>query len=335
MSQHTRPEVADSCRNGFACTPEISIVVVTWNSAAVLLTLLTSLANAIRSREMELVHVDNASHDRSCEIVRSWTGRLTQLTNSTNRGFAAALKQGIAAARGELLLIVNPDVRVSPGAVEALLSRMRSDSGIGAAGPLIREPSGAVQLMSARRLPSLKEAYLQAVGLRPLVAGRKLDPYTFPVKTYAIERDVPCLSGAAILIRRAALEAAGGVDDRWFMYFEDVDICARLVRTGWRLRYCPAAEVHHATAASSPRDAELRVWLAAQLLAAANLFFAVHRGVGAARAHRIAVAISGVGWILAGELAHAVGREQGELRRRQGVAVARWAVSGRMPPKPV
>jgi GT2 family glycosyltransferase len=155
-----------------------------------------------------------------------------------------------------------------------------------------------------------------ALGLRRLLAGTRLDPYTFRLEEYERPRDVPCLSGAAMLIRRAALAQVGGVAAPWFMYFEDIDICARLGRIG-RIRYCPDAVGRHEGAASSPRTDELETWLAVHLEGAINLFLCRHRGHSVAAIHRAVVLLGGAIRI--------------PRSRPRGVALARWALTGSPP----
>jgi len=292
--------------------------------------LLDSLAADI-DMPLEIVQVDNASSDASLAITRNWDGMITQIANRVNRGFAAALKQGFEAARGELILVVNPDVRLQPSALTMLIHAMRSDARIGAVGPKLVGPTGEVQFVSARRLPNLRGAALQAVGLHRLVAKTSLDPFGYSAESYEIERDVECLSGATMLISRAALKESGGVDDRWFMYFEDIDICERLRRRGWRLRYCPEAVVEHRGAASSPRSMALSVWLAVHLTAAVNLFFAIHRGRWAAVVHRAITGIGGVVRIAARPVL--LIRSPSEARRSLalGAGLVRWSLTSRHP----
>jgi GT2 family glycosyltransferase len=307
----------------------VSVLVVTWNSQAVLPTLLESLEPDADS--LELVHVDNASADQTVALAGAWRGDLVQVTNSENRGYAAALRQAFDAARGEAVLVVNPDVRLEPGALALLRDRLRPDAGVGAVGPKLVGADGSLELFCARRLPTLRAALLQALGLRGLVAGTALDPYTYRRSTYDTEHDVDCLSGAAMLIDREALAACGGVDDRWFMYFEDIDLCARLRQGGWRIRYCPEAVAGHTGAASSPRSTALTTWLAVHLEAAVNLFFRVHRGRAVAFTHRGLLALDGAIRMLAAPAALLSSPAAARSTAARGHGLLRWAFTSRLP----
>jgi GT2 family glycosyltransferase len=302
----------------------VSALVVTWNSGRPLRGLLPTLDPA---EVAEIVQVDNASADDSLEIARSWPGPLRQVRNDENVGFASALRQAVAEARGEYLLVVNPDVRFADGGVSLLAQRLDGDGEIVAVGPKLLGDDGAVQPFCARRLPGVRESAIEAFGLRRFVQGTRLDPYTFPRAAYDIERDVPCLSGAAMLVRRNALERAGGIDARWFMYFEDIDLCARLARVG-RIRYCPAAVARHEGAASSPRTPQLETWLAVHLAAAVNLFLRIHSGTGAAFAQRMFVGVNGLARLAAIPLLLAASPSRAAVNARRGAALLRWAFGG-------
>jgi len=148
------------------------------------------------------------------------------------------------------LLLSNPDLAFAPGAIEELLRVGNSLPGVGAVGPLILTPSGEIY-PSARRLPSLRN------GIGHALFGQfwKSNPWT---KAYLADRENPprqreagWLSGACLLISREAFEAVGGFDDKFFMYFEDVDLCARIARTGRTIIYAPSATVTHIGGAST------------------------------------------------------------------------------------
>jgi len=309
--------------------PQVSVLVITWNSAGVLREMLSSLDEAAAGLDVEVVHVDNASTDDSARMIAAgWPGRLAQRANRGNLGFARALKQAVAVSRGEFLLVLNPDARLGKRSLHALVDRLRSDPSLGIIGPLVRHPDGEVELVCARRMPGLVESLVSALGLRRFVCGTVLDTYTFRRSSYTQERDVPCVSGAAMLIRRSALEDSGGVDDRCFMYFEDVDICERVWSHGFRVRFCPTAEVTHISESSSPRTPELETWLATHNAAAKNVFFAVHRGRPTARAHKALVGLEGAFRALLG----AVGSDKSRRLAATGLARMRWALRGEMPP---
>ena len=292
--------------------------------------LLASFGAAARAGT-ELVHVDNCSSDDTCELAHAWPGRLLQIRNERNVGLAAALRQAAEVAGGEFLLQVNPDATFEPGALEVLLDRVTADERVGAAGPKLVYPSGSVEPMSARQKMGMRGVLVSALGLFRVVVGTPLDPLTYPRRLYDVERDVACLSGAALLLRREALKAVGGVDDRWFMYFEDRDLCERLGKAGWRLRYCPAAVVEHIGAASSPRTPQLNRWLKVHSAAAGNLFLLVHRRHAQALMHRGFVFLGGAARLVASLVLAPVRPRQARWYLSLGSSLMLWALTLRMP----
>jgi GT2 family glycosyltransferase len=313
-------------------SPRVSALVVTWNSERVLPRMLECLATQLEEAQLELVLADNASFDGSADLAeRTWRGPATIIRGDANRGYAAALDAAFRAARGEYVLVLNPDAALEEGALSLLCEELDRDPAVVAAGPRLLGRDGEPELTSSRRLPTLRGTLLYGAGLGPLVAGTRFDPYTYPRSAYAVARDVPALSGAAMLIRRTSLEAAGGVDTRCFMYFEDIDICARLGERGGRIRYCPDAVAVHVGAESSPRPPKLEAWLAVQLEAAVNVYFAVHRGGRAASAHRAITVLAGTIRLAAAPVAAVRSRRVARRYLRTGAGLVGWATTGRMP----
>ena len=178
-------------------------------------------------------------------------------------------------------------------------------------------------------MPGLVESLVADARLRRFVSGTVLDPYTFRRSSYTRERDVPCVSGAVMLIRRSVLEYSGGVDDRCFMYFEDVDICQRVCDHGFRVRFCPAAEVTHLSESSSPRHARAADMAChAQRGGDEPLLRCSSRAAELLKAHKVLVGLEGALRALLG----AVGSGKRRRLAATGWAKLRWALRGEMPP---
>jgi N-acetylglucosaminyl-diphospho-decaprenol L-rhamnosyltransferase len=169
-----------------------------------------------------------------------------------NVGYARAANLGIAATRAAIVAVLNPDTRLEPGAVAPLLDRFEAESEVAAVGPRIKNLDGT-DYPSARTIPSLADAVMHgALGLwwptNPFTTRyRQLDQAPDQA------RSVDWLSGAAIWLRRSALDDVGGWDERYFMYLEDVDLCWRLRRSGWGIAYEPAGVVWHVQGATTAR----------------------------------------------------------------------------------
>ncbi|QEO08633.1 glycosyltransferase family 2 protein [Protaetiibacter larvae] len=230
----------------------VGVVVVTYRSAPVLPALLASLADA-GSNPIELVVVDNSPEDDGVEALVAAFPGARLVPSRDNPGYGTAANRGIRALSPEVrwAVIANPDVVVAPHALDALLAGAERHPDAGSLGPLIRDPDGTVY-PSGRNLPSLRTG----VGHAAFVRVWPRNPWTRRYRNdrELRERGVGWLSGAFLLVNRAAFERIGGFDEDYFMYFEDVDLGRRLTKAGHGNYYIPAAEVTH-TGAESTRHA--------------------------------------------------------------------------------
>ncbi|HVM53737.1 MAG TPA: glycosyltransferase family 2 protein, partial [Acidimicrobiales bacterium] len=222
-------------------THDVAAVIVSYNVRDLLLRCIASLrADGVG----EIVVVDNASRDGSAEAVRRHEPEVTLLALDTNVGFGAGVNRGAARTSAPHLLIVNPDVVVEPGSTKALVDALERDRGLGVVGPRIETADGEVY-PSARAFPSVIDA-----------AGHAFLHFLWPTNPFSrryrmldwdrtAARDVDWVAGTHLLVRRTAWDAVGGFDEAYFMYMEDVDLCWRLRRAGWRTGYEPAARIAH------------------------------------------------------------------------------------------
>ncbi len=222
--------------------PDWAAVVVNYNAGPVLVASVASIL--AQDPPPELVVVDNASTDDSVETLRQAHPGVRVVRSGGNLGYARAANLGIAATDAPVVAVLNPDTVLGPGAGQALTARFGADAALGAVGPRLHNPDGSVY-PSARRIPSL----VDAVGHGLLFFVWPDNPFTGRYRETGADparpRDVDWVSGAAIWLRRAALDDIGGWDERYFMYVEDVDLCWRLRRAGWRVAYEPVGTVEH------------------------------------------------------------------------------------------
>jgi len=204
------------------------------------------LRDCLRSLSRQrVIVVDNASGDGSALMMRTEFPAVELIANTNNRGFAAACNQGIAASSEDFILILNPDTVVTPAALQILLDTLRVEPRAGACGPRILNPDGSLQ-PSCRRFPTLPRLLLDELGFGKLFPHSKFfGSYRMTWWAHDQLREVDQLMGAALLLRRAALEQTGAFDERFFMYFEEVDLCLRLHEAGWKVLFVPAAQVMH------------------------------------------------------------------------------------------
>ncbi len=233
--------------------PDVTVSIVNWNTRDELRECLKSVLAQDGSVTFEVNVVDNASTDGSVEIVRSEFGdRVNLIENATNTGFAAAQNISLRQARGRYVFLTNPDCRLlTEDVLRRMVQFMDASPDIGMVGPRIVNPDGSLQY-SARRFPTML-----AAGFRHTLLG-KLFPNNRFVRRYMMTdwahdrvADVDWLSGSALMVRRATIDRIGMLDERFYMYVEDVDWCKRAHLAGWRVVYFPEVTVSHRIGAAS------------------------------------------------------------------------------------
>jgi N-acetylglucosaminyl-diphospho-decaprenol L-rhamnosyltransferase len=200
----------------------------------------------------EVVVVDNGSSDGSAAQVARSMPAVTVLHPGANLGYARAANIGIAATHAPVVAVCNPDLVVEKGAAGALVRRLATEADLGAVGPLIRNTDGTIY-PSARSDPRVRDA----VGHGLLGLVWRTNPFTRRYRQLDADptrpRDVDWVSGAAVWLRRDALDTVGGWDERYFMYVEDVDLCWQLRQGGWRVGYEPGGGVTHVQGATTAK----------------------------------------------------------------------------------
>ena len=236
----------------------LSIIIVTYNSASQIDGCLASLSANPSSVDHETLIVDNASPDETAAAVRQrWPG-VRVIEAGANVGFARANNVGIRQTVGELVLLLNPDTVVPAGAIDTLVASLDARPDAAAVGPRLVDAAGRAELSFGAMiapLAELRQKLLVAGNDRgaPLV-GAYVDRMTRRA------REVDWVSGACLLVRRADAEAVGLIDERYFMYAEDVDFCAALRARGRKVLFTPGALVVHLrgrSVASMPRATEM------------------------------------------------------------------------------
>lgn len=231
--------------------PALSIVVVTWNAKRVALECLDSLCKLQSSTPSEIIVVDNASTDGTPEAINAGFPRVQLIRNQSNLGFAKANNAGIAASKAKYICLLNSDVVVPAGCFETMLTYMEHNPDIGVLGPKMISPNGGVG-QSVARFPTVWNSLCCALAFhRVFRQSEALGGYMMEGFPYDRIEDVEVLTGWFWMVRRAALEQVGGLDERFFMYGEDIDWCHRFHNAGWRVVFYPEAQALHYAAASS------------------------------------------------------------------------------------
>ncbi|MCI0444783.1 glycosyltransferase family 2 protein [bacterium] len=224
---------------------QTTVVIVNWNGAAYLDQLIQSIQ---REKPAKIVIVDNSSTDSSITILQKF-GDVHVIQNSDNRGFAAAANQGIALANTSNVLILNADVYGTAGSIIALGKFLGEKNDAGAVAPRLSFPDGSLQL-SCRNFPTPFTLFLYLSFLDRIIPTK----YRLRAKDHQSTCSVQQPMGAAIMIRKKVLDQIGGFDETFFLYMEDVDLCERIIREGWKIYYYPTAEFIHDSGGSSRQD---------------------------------------------------------------------------------
>lgn len=242
---------------GFAfagpATLDLSVVVVSRDTRDLLRRCLASVAASLAGSGLtwEALVVDNASTDGTPTMIRAEFPEVRLIESGANRGFAAGNNLGLREARGRALLLLNPDAEAVGDAIPALLRALDADPALGVVGPALRYPDGARQ-ESRRRAPTPLTPFLESTLVQHYWrANRVLDRHYVADRPADRPQDVDWLYGACLLVRREAVADAGGLDESFFMYSEELEWCLRLRRAGWRIAYRPEATVVHHEGASS------------------------------------------------------------------------------------
>jgi GT2 family glycosyltransferase len=245
-----------------AAVIDVSIVILNYNTREHLRTCLDallaegSLSPTGGPLRAEVIVVDNASSDGSAEMVATDFDWVRLIRSPHNGGFANGNNQALRLARGEAVLILNPDALLPVGSLGKLLESLARHPEAGIIGPKLLRPDGSMHLACRRSFPTPSVAFYRLTGLSRLFAGsERFGRYnlTYVDSDLAIEVDSVC--GACLLVRRAVIERIGLLDEQFFMYGEDLDWCLRARQAGWTVRYEPSIVVQHQHGAASRQRA--------------------------------------------------------------------------------
>jgi GT2 family glycosyltransferase len=237
--------------NGHASAPNVDIVIVNWNSGACLRECLVALHANAGAERFNLIVVDNASTDGSASDLPIGPTNFTVVQNADNKGFATASNQGAREGRAPYVLFLNPDVRTTGHTVDKATAFLDNPacSDIGILGVQLVDMEGRIQRCCARA-PTVVTILLQRLFLDRLCPSL-VSPHFLIDWDHLDTRQVDQVMGAFLLIRRALLEQLKGFDERYFLYYEDVDLCLSARRAGWQVVHFAGAHAKHAGGGST------------------------------------------------------------------------------------
>jgi GT2 family glycosyltransferase len=242
----------------WAVPPELSVVIVNYNTRQLLDSCLQSLFEQTLDHSMEVIVTDNASSDKSCEMLRERFPSVYLIENNENRGFARGVNEGIQVSRGRLILLLNPDTIILDHAIDRMVDFIDGVPLVGACCPMLRNEDGTYQ-RGTQPLPVLFSPLYQFSSLferNPALARVLLpDWLDNPSTTHLVGYS----SGACLLVKRACINEVGLLDENFFLYGEDVDWCQRMWNAGWQVVYFAGSSVLHHEGGSQAPDLTRRL----------------------------------------------------------------------------
>lgn len=232
-------------------TPDVSIIILNYRSKNLIKEQLKFFFSKKTQSSVEVIVVDNNSADGIGDMLREFSPQVRFLQTGENRGYAAGNNVGMAAAKGRYFLIVNPDIVLTASAVDSLVDFMERRPQVGMAGPKLINADGTLQQSCLRfptwQLPLMRRSFLA----RTKWGKRWLARYFMEEWDHQSVRDVDWLFGACLIVRRSAVDTAGPLDERFFLYLEDTDWCWRFWKNGYGVYYVPSVQVIHLLRRSS------------------------------------------------------------------------------------
>lgn len=224
---------------------DLSIVILNYKSKNMVKECLRGIKSVGINLNYEIIVVDNASGDGIGKMLKENFPDVKFIVSPENVGFAAGNNLGIKAANGRYVLIMNPDIAIFQGSVEALVKYMDTHPDVGLAGPKLLNPDGTVQY-SVCRFPGRFTPLYRRTPLGRTEAGkREIARYLMKDWDHGEAREVDWMLGACLIVRRESLEKVGLFDERFFLYFEDTDWCRRFWEAGWKVAYAPESSMVH------------------------------------------------------------------------------------------
>ena len=231
----------------------LSIILVNYNSRMAITSCLSAIFRSHPSLDYEVLVVDNASTDNSRQLLAEGFPRLRLIENRENVGFSRAVNQGVRRSRGRYLLLLNPDMTVLPGSIDKMIGFMEGHPEVGLLLPKLLNQDGTLQF-SCRTFYDFPTLFFRKTPLGKIFPNHRIIRRHLMMDwDHEKPREVDWGLGACMLLRRAVVSGGDLLDERFFLYFEDVDLCFRLKNEGWKVLYYPEALMIHAHMRQSSR----------------------------------------------------------------------------------
>jgi N-acetylglucosaminyl-diphospho-decaprenol L-rhamnosyltransferase len=247
---------------------DLAVVIVNYNTRDLLRTCLTSIFESVGDFRFEVCVVDNASGDGSPDMVRVEFPQVSLIAGQENRGFAAANNSGLrhygfgrsGSTGARYALLLNPDTKLPANGLQRMVQFMDHSADVGVAGPKLVLPDGQLDLACRRSFPSPEVSFYRMVGLSSLFPRHpRFGRYNLTYLDPDQPAEVDSVVGAFMVVRREAVAMVGLLDERYFMYGEDLDWAFRIKAAGWKVYYNPAVTVLHVKRAASRHNPQAQI----------------------------------------------------------------------------
>lgn len=226
-------------------TPDVSIVIVTWKNSEFITGCLTSIERTKGNLKLEVIVVDNASSDGTIEKIRNLFPEVRLIMNSVNRGYSRGCNQGINIAKGEFILLLNPDVKLSEDSLVRLVEFAKTNPSIGAVGAQLLYPDGRIQ-PSCREFPTYEILLWEFLGLSRLFPKHRIfGRWKMGSFDHTSTKEVEQLMTSCLLVKREVVKTVGFMDEKFPIFYSDVDWCYRMKQRGYRLYFYPESKAYH------------------------------------------------------------------------------------------
>jgi GT2 family glycosyltransferase len=234
---------------------DLSIIIVNYNVKEFLQNLLHSLNKAVSNLRHEVVVIDNASDDGSVEFIHEKFPQIKLISNQTNLGFSKANNIALKISSGKFILLINPDTLVREDTITKMIEFLNNHPDAGLVGCKILNPDGSLQLACRRSFPGPWTSFCKVTGLSTLFPKSKLfAKYNLTYLDENSTHEVDAISGSFMMMKREVYEKVGGFDEQFFMYGEDLDLCYRIQKNGYKVYYYPGTQIIHYKGESTKRS---------------------------------------------------------------------------------
>lgn len=227
---------------------QFSVIIISYNTSKITLQCIESIYKTCEEEQFEIIVVDNASKDNSVSIIQSEYPEVKIILNKENFGYAKAANVGVSVANSENIIVSNSDIIFLPNSIQYLIKYLKNNAKAGIVGPQQLFPNGQIQY-SYNDIPGVKRSLKELFFIntfKPVINNIK-----YKLKIYQKPKKVGYLDGGVNLIRKAAFQSISGYDESFFFYSEEVDLCYRLKKNGWKVFFVPQSNVIHLRGASS------------------------------------------------------------------------------------